>query len=591
MPSLEQSLQGRDLGHLKILADFWGIEFNPPDTRVGLQRLIPTLLDEALLNGLIQSLPEGARRALIEICENDARIAWALLTRRYGTLREMGLARRDRERPYQNSQASATEALWYRGLIGRAFFDTENGPQEFAYIPEEFVGLLPTQFFQSEGLIRGMKDLPLGRLATRAEKALLIPATDWILDDACTALAGLRMGMTREAISSHLILGTVAARGLTIEALLGLLQAAGLTDAHGVIRPEPVRRFLESSRAEALLELTRGWLRSVDFNELRLIPGLTLEGAWRNDPLAARQVMLDFLSAIPSGRSDPTCHCEERSNPSGENERPFCSLQAFVASIRQKYPDFQRAGGEYDSWYILDQDSQQYLRGFEYWDQVEGSLIRFFIEGPLHWLGMLDLASGEDVIDRRTAISAFRYSALAFDLLNLQIPAINVEEAGLLIVKPDGRLVAPRLLPRPARYQIARFSEWLGYSQDAYQYQLTPRSLTRAGEQGLSLQHLLLLMGKHTRAVPPSLLKALQRWEEHGPETRFEQVLVLRVKNPEIIQALRKTKANRFLGEPLGTAAVIIQPGALEKVVSVLTELGYLAEVEIKKANDAKGES
>jgi len=572
MSSLEQSLQGRDLGHLKILADFWGIDFNPPDARVGLQRLIPTLLDEKLLNDVIEDLPEDARQAFSEICANDGKLPWALLTRRYGALREMGMVRRDRERPYQKSQASATEALWYRGLIGRSFLDSADGPEEFAYIPDEWIGWIPASFFQIESQ-------PLGRLATQAEKANPIPATDWILDDACTALAGLRMGMDRDIINSHLICGKNGPGKLTVDPLMGLLVEAGLCDSGGNVRLEPVRRFLESSRAEALLELTRGWVRAKDFNELRLIPGLIVEGEWGNNPLATRQKILDYLSVIPGG-----LHPLRRGEPT-----PYCSLVAFIAAIQQKFPDFQRTGGEYDSWYLLDENSREYLRGYEHWEQVEGRLIRFFIECPLHWLGILDLATRqEDGEYSDSPATAFRFSGLAFDLLNIHPPDLPIEEKGRLIIKSDGRLIAPRSMPRSARYQIARFSEWTGYFQDAYHYQLTPASLKRAGEHGLSLQHLLNLMNKHAQATPPSLVKALLRWEQHGNEARLEQLVVLRVKNPEIIQALKKTNASRFLGEPLGTAAVIIQPGAWAKVLSALTELGYLAELDLSNSNDYK---
>ena len=71
MPDLIQSLQGRDLGHLRIIAELWGLDFNAPDTRIGLSRLIPLLIDRDLLGETIQTLPEGARRALIDLGQND----------------------------------------------------------------------------------------------------------------------------------------------------------------------------------------------------------------------------------------------------------------------------------------------------------------------------------------------------------------------------------------------------------------------------------------------------------------------------------------------------------------------------------------
>ena len=54
---------------------------------------------------------------------------------------------------------------------------------------------------------------------------------------------------------------------------------------------------------------------------------------------------------------------------------------------------------------------------------------------------------------------------------------------------------------------------------------------------------------------------------------------MLRLSSPEILQALRSSRAARFLGETLGPAAVAVKPNAGEKVLAVLAELGYLGEM------------
>ena len=52
---------------------------------------------------------------------------WAGFTRQFGDVREIGAGKRDREQPYL-APASAAEVLFYRGLLERAFFDTDKGP-------------------------------------------------------------------------------------------------------------------------------------------------------------------------------------------------------------------------------------------------------------------------------------------------------------------------------------------------------------------------------------------------------------------------------------------------------------------------------
>jgi len=87
------------------------------------------------------------------------------------------------------------------------------------------------------------------------------------------------------------------------------------------------------------------------------------------------------------------------------------------------------------------------------------------------------------------------------------------------------------------------------------------------------------LLNRHSMAVPPSLLRALERWDKVGSEARMEKMVILRVASTEVLQALRQSRASRFLGEPLGPTTVAIKPGAAQKVLAALAELGYLGEI------------
>jgi hypothetical protein len=104
--------------------------------------------------------------------------------------------------------------------------------------------------------------------------------------------------------------------------------------------------------------------------------------------------------------------------------------------------------------------------------------------------------------------------------------------------------------------------------------------LTKAKEQGLKVEHLLALLTKHTDAgIPPSLLKALKRWEVNGTEARVQTQVILKVSKPEVLEEMRKSKAAKFLGEVLSPTTVVVKSGAIQKVMEALTELGLLTEV------------
>jgi hypothetical protein len=288
------------------------------------------------------------------------------------------------------------------------------------------------------------------------------------------------------------------------------------------------------------------------------MPGLRCEGEWSNDPLHTRQVILEQLEGVP--------------------EEEWWDLASFVAALRERQPDFQRPAGDYDSWFIRQEATGEYLRGFAHWDEVDGALVRFLICGPLHWLGIVDLAA-------RTpdgVPTAFRRSKWAGSLLAGEAPHDLPAETAQLTIHRDGRLALPALFPRAARYQIARYAAWEQHDKQGWHYRLTPVSLERAREQGLRAGALVSLLRKHASAPPqPTLVQALERWEANGTQAKLEPLLVLRVSSPEILAELRKSRAGRFLGDPLGTAAVIVPASARDRVLAALAEMGYLAEASI----------
>lgn len=542
MPDLAHSLQGHDLGHLRIVAERWGLELNAPDARSALGQLPKLLLDKPLVDEIVEALPPEARAALSTLQGAGGRMPWSQFLRRFGEVREMGPGRRDRLKPHRHP-ASISEALWYRALVARAFFDAPGGPQEFAYIPDDLLPLLPASESHDPTL--------LGRPAAPAERAHLILANDRILDHACTLLAALRLGLAEAELDTHL--ADPAPPRPSLEALLSTARILG---PQGDPLPEAVRAFLEAPRPVALAQLAAAWLGSEEYNDLHLIPYLQAEGEWSNHPSAARQKVLSFLGALPP--------------------QEWWSLDAFVADVKQHHPDFQRPAGDFESWYLRDLRTGQYLRGFHHWDAVDGTLLRHLITGPLHWLGFIDLAAPQEDSPPR----AFRFSPWSSSLLAGQPPSgLRTEEAPLH-VSAKAELLVPPLTPRAVRYQLARFCEWDGFSKGNYRYHLTAASLARAERQNLRIPHLLALLQPHAAAsLPPNLVRAFKHWQQHAAQARIEQVSVLRVNTPEVLQALRGTPAARFLGDPLGPTSVVVKPGAWRKVIDALTELGFLAEL------------
>ena len=562
MPDLQHTLLKYDIGHLRIIAGLWGLNLDSNTMDSAAEELCASLLDPGSVHETIDILPADARAALFSLVESGGKMEWVTFARKFGEIREMGEAKRDRDRPHLKP-ISPAENLFYRGLLAKAFFGADKGAQEFAYIPDDLYELIKHEgdalSLPKRHEVHKGNEEPLGRPATPVEKAFELSASDHILDNATTYLAALRVGRSEWQIDPK---------------LTALLTTAELLKK-GAPQAEAVKSFLEASRAGALKLLIKAWQSSQTFDELRLMPNIICEGEWRNQPLVTREFLLDLINSIPQNK--------------------WWSIPAFIRAVKEKFPDYQRTAGDYDSWFIKRESDGQYLRGFAYWDQVDGALIGYFIQ-TLHWLGMADLASPEEGKE----VTAFRIHSFAQG----GVPAAedvgtSKVEKGKITVASNGMIVISRLFSRVVRYQISRFCEWdedgsrvavsgnerrTETKADEYKYQVTAQSLSHAKEQGLKAEQLLTLLVKYTNGtVPPALVKALKQWEAHGTEARVESLLVLRVSRPEILEEISKSKAGKFLGELLSPTAVVVKSGAESKVTAALAELGLLAEVRTNK--------
>jgi hypothetical protein len=542
MPDISQSLQGKDLQFLNSIAMTWGLELQTHDLRSAIQELASLMNQKALFLDLVDALDDASKSALKELHNAEGKIPWTFFVRKYGEIRTMGAARRERERPDLHP-INAAEVLWYNGMMGKAFFNLQKEPLEYAYIPDEL-----DQFLSTSIEPESEKKIP-GRPATTLEKHHLVPATDDILDHMTTYLTAIRTGQAMETLPWM-------NQTIPITFLQQLAAFANLLNKDGVIQPNQVRQFMEAGRAQALLMLVNAWVGS-EFNDLHQLPGLIFEGPWKNDPLETRSYLIGELRKLPP--------------------QTWWSLPAFVESIRSQTPDFQRPDGDYDSWYIRRQNSEDYLRGIRYWEDIDGALIRLILTNPMHWLGLLDLAMPEE----NSRVSAFRFSAWTEDLLSDQPPANLPKETENVKFLQDGTIRVPHSTSRAIRYQLARFSHLEREDPRHYEYRILPDSLSAAVKSGLKIEQFVNLIQRcGDKPIPPSVLTSLENWKTHGIQTAFSAVILLTVQDGEIIDKLMNSRAKKYLGERLNPTSILIQEKQQKLVMSILAELGYLSELQ-----------
>jgi hypothetical protein len=564
MAELLSILSGRDSSFLDTVASYWGIEDFDSNPHTLNQEIVSRVSAPENAQAVLSSLPELAREALQKISEHGGRVVWFDFSREYGEIREMGPARRDRVKPHLDSNVTPAEMLYYRALIGRAFFDSRDGPQEYAFIPDEL--LMGFQFedsIQPEHLPQTVPNIRTGRILRAGTK---------IVDDTCTLLAGLRNGFSKEVISPHLLLNPDSpqiVQGLELQFLKTLLVSAGLVDKQGVPIPTSVKEFFVSSRSENLLYLFQNWLVSDVVEELHITSGLVLRGELDYDALASRQKMIGIIQKTLSAH-------QNRSDLSDG----FIDLEAFIKSVKERQPHFLRTAGQYDAWHIESAKTGELLAGFDSWENVEGRLLRFLVCGILFWLGALDLMI-EDSVSNMGLVVGFRISDSGTALLGKHVPTISERTAKMISVRQDGVIEIPRFASREMRYQVSRFCEWQGLVKQGFRYRIDPHALERARAQSLRVDHFQSLLRKYARTVPPNITRALHRWSEFGSQVKVESCVLLFASDADVLNEIRASRCGRFLGKPLSSTAILVQPGAFEKLSRSLAEEGYLGEFTI----------
>ena len=208
------------------------------------------MLDRQRVAEMVSGPPADGRAVLEELAKRMACCPGRCSSANFGNIRKWALRGRDREQPHLQP-ASTAELLWYRDFITRAFLDTSNGPQEFACIPADLLFMLPEPELEVA--------IAPGRAATAVERAVLIPATDAILDQIARLLAAQRLSLSSDFNRIFIrLVGVNLSFPVKPQQLKSLLAAGEFIDpTSGLPNPDISRHHLESPRNKALAQLAR----------------------------------------------------------------------------------------------------------------------------------------------------------------------------------------------------------------------------------------------------------------------------------------------------------------------------------------------
>lgn len=506
MPTATQMLAGYPDILLHVLAELRGAFLDGADTReqtvalLAAQLTDPTSVQMAYQD-VIDETPQ-AEDAIHLLLREHGEMAEAQFSREYGAIRQMGPAKLERESPWFYPESIA-ELLYYNGLIGRGFKGAGQNAHAIVYLPSDIVAWLPHPQAQLTG------ELPIKPVAA-PPAARMISDTDSFLLDTGTLLGFVysdRLRLTATGPHPEDIDRLIQRLQLPfgrnepeLEVRLALL--LHLANRLGWLRRDSdtvqltqnaVAAFLHKTRAEQRRVLFDAWRASPEWNDLCRTPDLECveAGSWHNDPRQTREAVLRLFSHLQPGA--------------------WYSQSDVIRAVREIEPDFQRPTGDYDTWYIRRHTTQEFLKGFERWDDVEGALLRFLMRGPLSWLAVLDMA--EPAVGSELLLSLGRWGG---HWLEDGLPQPEEHLASNITVSEDFLVTLQPGVSLDDRFRVERFAQWQ-QSYPAFVYQITQRSLKRAAEGGVSGARIADFLRQRSRNSSLRVLAAIERFNTTEP--------------------------------------------------------------------------
>jgi hypothetical protein len=515
--------------------------------------LLSQLTTPAVVEQLLATLRPTDRAALERILAADGQIAAAALERDYGTIRpHTGFIN---PRAYLNALQgvqSAVERLFVLGLIqplrtqpGVVYaIPTELRPLLPNVAPPDrtptFVVCAPPADLQAADPFRFERELVTMIALAYAEPLAL--NNNGTLHRASLARLAARLSVAGATTTSE-------ARGPAVALLRTLARDLGLLHQRACTL-RVARRALEwlaQPPAERFTSLLNAWLASA-FDELTLLCGLRWRTPpWRYPRRTARRAILDLLTAAP----------EE-----------WLEIAAVVAEVRRINPDFARTGAEYDAWQLSDADGAR-VTGWANWERVEGALIKSYLLGPLHWLGVVDLGGDAEP-------TLVRLGAWGAALAGLSDPPAVFEDR--LQLQADGTIYVAAAVPPMPHFQVNRIATWQGVdAQGIEEYAITLRSFDEATERGIGREQIVEFLRRWSdRPLDSGLIATLGEWEQRRTALRGRTAVLLEASDPALLASIAADSQVRLPPYTvLNPTTWALEPADGPRFIGALRDHGY----------------
>lgn len=554
MLDLYRLLAEHPLPMLRAIAASWQVALDEGDNVSAARQLGDAMLAPGALSRRLETLSAEARETLALLARESGRASVKSLTLRSGELRRIGPAAIERERPWE-APASPLEELYYSGLVFRGFGPLPGGHGEVLLVPREVLARLPAPT----------------PVAAALEHALAAPPTvvydDGLAlsEDVLAVLCHLRRVQPSAEGVGHLAPPAwLGAEGPLAKRLVGPATEARLTllwrllwrlklihGEQGRLTPAlAARDWLRARDVARAGRLFRGWREDPHLIELTRVPTLVCDpDGCPHDPTVPRRNLATFLRALQPDT--------------------WYNIEGLLQVLKRHQPTFLRPDGDMNAWFIRNAATEEYLRGPQSWEAVEGQFATYLFTGPLRWLGLVRLGGAAGAMPTTLALSTLGAAILGKPLA----PETSRPKTPAQIT-PDGVISVPLANTAYERYQLERIAQWQGQDQVA-RYRLTEDTVWEGYNAGISVPRMVAFLTRVGGELPPSLALRLQAWSgRFGRATIRQATLLVLADEATAQEILHDRRLSALISESLSPTVLVIRPGAVDELTAVLKEKG-----------------
>ncbi|MBX3069953.1 MAG: helicase-associated domain-containing protein [Thermomicrobiales bacterium] len=348
------------------------------------------------------------------------------------------------------------------------------------------------------------------------------------------------------------------------------------------LRSEHLRRFLELAPGDRASRLIDAWLMNAGEIEIGYLPelGTQLRIAWKRDDRAwsypfdlgvhpIARLVAKLISRLEPYRWQ---NCDAMTRIVWQLSYAafpgYDQLLMRLAAQRNLEISHVGANGRSRRLSVTDEND---------WRLIFEEIVTATMQGPLRWLGLIDLAEGED---GATQVRALPPAGI---LSGREIADRVHRGSGRIAVEDDLTILIPSgTTDMTLHSQVTRIAELVGASPDGLRYQMTPKALHGAIDTGMTGSQIIDLIADLTGQAPSQpVTHAIQRyWEGYGGVRLYDELALIELADdvigPELLAATRLAEGVVHAFSP---RLLALDPVHVADVVTMLTERGHAPRV------------